>query len=365
MLPAASRSRTLERVELFDPPGESALAGVTFLEFAVDEASEWRLDNVRETLGFLASAAIAPSRSRSTARASIHLILNAEPESFARRHFAEHGPSICAIGLAAEDSVRALNRATALHCPRYDSRVGPHELKHPRRARARRQPGVLRAPAELGSGAMYEIDFDLTAPGAAQRRRRRPDADRPRRDGPSGRVARHLDPVLPRGAGHGARREPRAVRSLRPRAELRRRQRGGYGADGAQRVAEPRARRWPGRSPRRAAPAFITSRSPRTTSSRRWPGAGQRAHSSSRSRETITTISPLASTSRRILVAAHARGHILYERTDGGEYFHAYSESFAGRFFFEVVQRVGRLDGYGAMNAPVRIASQVQRPATH
>lgn len=50
---------------------------------------------------------------------------------------------------------------------------------------------------------------------------------------------------------------------------------------------------------------------------------------------------------------------------DGGggtsdAYFHAYSESFAGRFFFEVIQRVGRYDGYGASNAPARLASEQQ-----
>ena len=54
---------------------------------------------------------------------------------------------------------------------------------------------------------------------------------------------------------------------------------------------------------------------------------------------------------------------VLYERSADGEYLHAYSESFAGRFLFEIVQRVGRYDGYGAQNAPARLASQAQRDA--
>jgi 4-hydroxyphenylpyruvate dioxygenase len=49
---------------------------------------------------------------------------------------------------------------------------------------------------------------------------------------------------------------------------------------------------------------------------------------------------------------------VLYERTEAGEYFHAYTESFADRFFFEIVQRVGEYDGYGALNAPARLAAQ-------
>ena len=51
---------------------------------------------------------------------------------------------------------------------------------------------------------------------------------------------------------------------------------------------------------------------------------------------------------------------ILYDRSPGGEYFHVYTTSFADRFFFEIVQRVGGYDAYGALNAPARMASQVQ-----
>jgi len=54
---------------------------------------------------------------------------------------------------------------------------------------------------------------------------------------------------------------------------------------------------------------------------------------------------------------------VLYERSAHGEYFHAFSGPFAGRFFFEIVRRSGGYDGYGALNAPARIASQAQRAA--
>ena len=52
---------------------------------------------------------------------------------------------------------------------------------------------------------------------------------------------------------------------------------------------------------------------------------------------------------------------ILYDTAaDGGNYCHAYTEPFADRFFFEVVQR-RHYDGYGAVNAPARMASHEQR----
>jgi len=52
---------------------------------------------------------------------------------------------------------------------------------------------------------------------------------------------------------------------------------------------------------------------------------------------------------------------VLYDRDgQGSEFFHAYTEVFQGRFFFEVVQRVGDYDQYGAPNAPVRMAAQMR-----
>jgi 4-hydroxyphenylpyruvate dioxygenase len=54
---------------------------------------------------------------------------------------------------------------------------------------------------------------------------------------------------------------------------------------------------------------------------------------------------------------------ILYDRNAGGEYYHIYATTFAERFFFEIVQRVGGYEGYGALNAPARMASQAQAMA--
>ena len=54
---------------------------------------------------------------------------------------------------------------------------------------------------------------------------------------------------------------------------------------------------------------------------------------------------------------------ILYDRDAVGEFRHCYTET-VGRVFFELVQRDGEYRGYGAQNAPVRLAAQhVQRHA--
>src|SRR5882672_1057428 len=129
--PADARAQAVHRIELYDPPSAPILTGVAFLEFAVDEASEWLLDNVLEALGFARAGRHRSKNVTLYRQGAIRLVLNAEPDSFARAHFAEHGPSVCAVSLATDDSVRALNRATALNCPRFDSRIGPHELTIP------------------------------------------------------------------------------------------------------------------------------------------------------------------------------------------------------------------------------------------
>jgi 4-hydroxyphenylpyruvate dioxygenase len=54
---------------------------------------------------------------------------------------------------------------------------------------------------------------------------------------------------------------------------------------------------------------------------------------------------------------AELREHrVLYDRDARGEFFHAYTPA-VGQVYFEIVQRVGGYDGYGAPNASVRLAA--------
>lgn len=52
---------------------------------------------------------------------------------------------------------------------------------------------------------------------------------------------------------------------------------------------------------------------------------------------------------------------LLYDRDAYGEFLHFYTVT-TGRVFFEVVQRRGGYRGYGAVNAPIRLAAQHARP---
>jgi 4-hydroxyphenylpyruvate dioxygenase len=56
--------------------------------------------------------------------------------------------------------------------------------------------------------------------------------------------------------------------------------------------------------------------------------------------------------------------NILYDADEKGEFFQLYSQPFAGHMFLEIVERRNGYSGYGAPNAPFRIAAQkrLQRP---
>ena len=54
------------------------------------------------------------------------------------------------------------------------------------------------------------------------------------------------------------------------------------------------------------------------------------------------------------------RAHrILYDEDEGGRYFQLYTAAFQDRFFFEIVERDGYA-GFGAANAPIRLAAQAR-----
>ncbi len=64
------------------------------------------------------------------------------------------------------------------------------------------------------------------------------------------------------------------------------------------------------------------------------------------------------------LVSALREGHILYDREGRAEYFQIYGLPIFNGFFFEIAQRKGGYQGYGARNAPIRLAAQMHHRRT-
>jgi len=58
------------------------------------------------------------------------------------------------------------------------------------------------------------------------------------------------------------------------------------------------------------------------------------------------------------LIERMKAANVLYDEDEAGKFLQFYSATQPGGFFFEIVQRVGGYQGYGAPNAPFRIAAQ-------
>src|SRR5258706_6413457 len=353
------QAQVLERVELFDPPAAPDLRGFSFLEFAVDAESEAALGSMLQTLGFQRAGRHRSKQVSLYRQGDINMVLNAEPSSFARQFFEQHGPSICAIGLRTEDSLRALNRATALHCPRFDSRVGPNELKIP----AIRVPDgslIYFVPADLGSKGLHEIDFALDAANA----------DLQREAGLT--LVDHVALGLPQDQLDTWILFYRAVLGLKTGEALE--------------VADPfgLVRGTSVSSDDRSVRFALNVSLSRSTMTARTvtalAGAGVH-HIALACTDIFATVERLRGDGVRFVpispnyyddlptrfqiddaLVDRCRGlGILFDRSADGDFFHIYTESYAERFFFEVVQRVNKYDAYGAPNAPARMASQVQK----
>ena len=87
----------------------------------------------------------------------INFIINAEPDSFARRFAEQHGPSICAVAFRVKDAARAYARALDLGAQGVETRPGPMELNIP----AIEGIGGSRVYLvdRYGDKTIYDVDF--------------------------------------------------------------------------------------------------------------------------------------------------------------------------------------------------------------
>ncbi|UIF91094.1 bifunctional sugar phosphate isomerase/epimerase/4-hydroxyphenylpyruvate dioxygenase family protein [Cupriavidus sp. UYPR2.512] len=338
-------------------PEPPVLGGVDFIEFAVDYVAGRELAQRLASLGFAHAG-----RHRSKAvdlyrQGGINLILNAEQDSAAAGHFQLHGPSVCAIGLRVDDARRAMARASALLCKAWHEPVGPDERVIP----------ALRSPDGMlfhlvddrdADRSIYESDFVLDAPAPASHH------------GAGLAAIDHLAQALPANRLDTFVLFYRSVFGMEPEA--------------MHEIADPyglvksRAMVSPGQHVR--IPLNV-SESGRTATGRfvaAYSGAGVHhiALRSDHIEQTLETIDRARATMLHVpdnyyddvaarlalddaLLARLQRLGLLYDRDAGGDFLHAYTAPFQGRFFFELVQRAGYL-GYGAANAAVRMAAQAQ-----
>jgi len=341
----------------FSPPAAPVHFGFEFLEFAVDDFTRTRLAEWFAKFGFVRTGKHRSKRVSLFQHGQINLILNAEPNSFADTFYVEHGLSVCATALRVDRADLAMRRAVQLRYQPFSGSVGPNERVIP----AIKTPdGSLLYFVEEGENAstIYESDFipEDTATSA--------DCSLLGID--------HICVAIP----------PRLIDSWTffCKAAL------GLQAEHQFALADPHGliqSRGLRSEDGRLRITLNTSSDEHTGVSRSisaYKGAGLQ-HLSFGSNDIFSTVIAMKSQGIPLLriprnyyedlagkyqldqesIDAMEAHDILYDRdSNGGEFFHAYTQHVGSRFFFEINERRGGYDGYGAANTPVRIAAHAR-----
>jgi 4-hydroxyphenylpyruvate dioxygenase len=126
-------------------PPRAMCQGVEFIEFAVDEVSAPAFERTLASLGF---TKVGQHISKDVARwtqGTINLVVNTDTDGFAHAYNHTHGTSVCAIGLRVDDAAAILDRGQKLVEQPFRQPVGPGEL-------------VIPAVRGLGGSLLYFID---------------------------------------------------------------------------------------------------------------------------------------------------------------------------------------------------------------
>jgi 3-dehydroshikimate dehydratase len=116
-------------VELLEPRSQSR--GVGFIEFAVNEAKAGDLARLFGQLGFRKTGAHRSKAVERWSQGKVELVINCESDGFAHSHYITHGPGVCAIALDVDNAAHTMARAEALKARTFYSPVGPGELEIP------------------------------------------------------------------------------------------------------------------------------------------------------------------------------------------------------------------------------------------
>jgi 4-hydroxyphenylpyruvate dioxygenase len=337
-------------------PPRARCHGVEFLEFAADDRTASGLARLFEGLGFRKVGEHKSKAVTHWSQGAINLVLNNDKDGFAHSHQLTHGPSVCAMCLKVDDAAATLDRAEKLRDTPFRQAVGPDELEIPA---VRGLGGSLLYFVDTKSelGRLWDIDF--TAP------------KQPPENAATGLTvidhvsqSMHYEEMLSWLLFYSS------LLDVTKTPQLDVIDPGGIvrsqvvqTADGTLRIA------------------LNASQSQRTLSSRfltHYFGSGVQ-HVAFATDDIVTTVKRLRANGVEILSipenyyddlearsdltadrldVLRANG-ILYDRDEAGEYLQAYTRSFQDLFFFEIVERRG-YKGFGAVNAPIRLAAQAR-----
>lgn len=352
---AAKRAEPQIAITTRSMPAPIAVKGVEFIEFAANETEARDLSKLLSSMGFSHRGHHIAKQVDLFRAGGVNIVVNTEREGFAHSAYLMHGTCVCDIGLKVDDARATVGRASALGMRAFEQPVGPGELKIP-------------AIRGVGGGLMHFIDdktelaqvwdteFDLKTQTA------QPDTGICHIDhvGQSMNYEElltwllfyttlfethktaMLDVVDPGGLVRS-----QVIENAQGTVRITL-----NGADKSSTLAGHFVAQSFGSSVQHV--AFASENIFKTAAALSQTGFA------------FLEISPnyFADLQARFgledaFVARLKRYNILYDRDgSGGEYFQLYSTLYGDGFFFEIVERRGGYNGYGAPNAQFRIAAQ-------
>ncbi|WP_309086181.1 bifunctional sugar phosphate isomerase/epimerase/4-hydroxyphenylpyruvate dioxygenase family protein [Chelativorans sp.] len=351
-------------IDVPDMPDRIPVEGVEFVEFAANDEEAGELGQLLSTMGF---AAQAKHRNKDVmlwrqgpAASGINIVINTEHEGFAHSSYLVHGANAYAFGIRVEDAQATVARARALGAEPFEQKRGPGELAIP-------------AIRGVGGGVIYFIDSELSRVWDIEfdplpEKKLAADAGLVAVDhiAQTMNYEEMLTWILFYTAIFRTRKSP-MVDVIDPgglvRSQVIESENGTLrltlnGAENRKTLAGHFIAESFGSSVQHL--AFASSDIFASATAMRKLGFRPLEISPNYydDLEARFGIDPALSDQLR----SH---NILYDRDEGGEYFQFYSTNYGEGFFFEVVQRRGDYHGYGAANAPFRIAAQKRqlRPA--
>ena len=341
-------------------PPRSRCLGIEFIEFAADEQSSAGLAKLFGALGFRNAGKHKSKQVTRWTQGAINLVINSEKEGFAHSHYITHGTSVCALGLKVENAAQTLDRAKKLHDTPFRQAVGPGELEIPA---VRGLGGSLIYFVDPTSElkAVWEIEFDAFAGYGKDTDAGLTNVDHVSQ---SMRYEEMLSWLLFYNSLLDVTKNP-LLDITDP---------GGIVASQVIQNADYTLRI-----------ILNASQSERTLSSRflsDYFGSGVQ-HIAFDTNDIFATAAKLKANGVEILripenyyddlearfglspdlLKKLQAGNILYDKDETGEYFQIYTRNFDNLFFFEIVERRD-YKGFGAANAPIRLAAQ-SRQARH
>jgi 4-hydroxyphenylpyruvate dioxygenase len=339
------------------PPRAQCL-GVEFIEFAMSPAVAGKFEPLLAGLGFQKKGIHKSKAVTRWTQGSLNLVINQEKEGFAHAYNVTHGTGVCAVGLRVDDAVACMERAKLLLDSSFQQAPGAGEMLIPA---VRGVGGSLLYFTDPKSelAHIWDREFDPVAARADS----------------GNNVGLHVVDHISQSVHYeemlswllfytsllDVSKTPQ-LDVLDPDGLVK--SQVVQSADGALRIA------------------LNASQSNRTQSSRflsDFFGSGVQ-HIAFSTNDIFATVKRIRTNGIELIkipenyyddlesktdlsdvqIERLKANNILYDGTGSGEYFQTYTQTFDGRFFFEIIERRGTYAGFGAPNAQIRLAAQAR-----